>query len=119
VKIGTHFRNQCLGGFDLLVNAAKDANGTYKHTITSRVIQFIDCGFSLTLPNGYRLVIEGLSDHLAKGLVIHPAFSGEGKQRIALFAHNLGKEIIVLNHGDSIGRMYLTSLYKAKIKGCK
>jgi dUTPase len=104
-------------GFDLLVNAAKDANGAYKHTITSRVIQHIDCGFSLTVPRGYRLVIEGLPDHLSKGLVIHPAFSGgEGKQRISLFAHNLGKEIIVLNQGDAIGRMYLTSLYKVKIK---
>jgi dUTPase len=104
------------GGFDLFANASIDVHGVARHTITSRVIQQIDCGVNIGIPKGYRLVLEPQPEHISKGLIIQSAIAGEGKQRIVLFAHNLGKEILVFNKGDKIARMYLTNNYTAKLK---
>jgi dUTPase len=104
------------GGFDLLANAALDVNGQAKHTITSRVIQKIDCGFSIIVPKGYRVSIEPQPEYIVKGLIMQSSVSGGEKQRVELYAHNLGKEILVLHKGAKIARMYLTSNYTAKIK---
>jgi dUTPase len=103
------------GGFDLYANATVDVHGVPRHTITSRVIQQIDCGFAVVIPKGYRLTIEPQPEYISKGLIIQSAVTGEGKQRVAVYAHNLGKEILVINKGEKIARMYLTSSYTAKV----
>lgn len=103
------------GGFDLFANASVDVHGVARHTITSRVIQKIDCGFSVVVPKGYRLVIEPQPEYIAKGLIIQSVVTGGEKQPVVVYAHNLGKEILVLNKGDRIARMYLTSSYTAKV----
>lgn len=102
-------------GFDLFVNASNDVHGVARHTITSRTIQKIDCGFSVIIPKGYRLTIEAQPNYISKGLVIQSAVTGEDKQRVVIYAHNLGKEILVLNKGECFARMYLTNSYAAKV----
>lgn len=104
-----------LDGFDIFANPSIDVNGIARHTITSRVIQQIDCGFSIIVPKEYRLVFEPQPEYTSKGLIIQSALTGGEKQRVVVFAHNLGKEILVLNKGDKIARMYLTSNYNAKL----
>lgn len=103
------------GGFDLFANASVDVHGVARHTITSRVTQQIDCGFSVVVPKGYRITVEPQPEYISKGLIIQSAVTGEDKQRVVVYAHNLGKEILVLNKGDKIARMYLTSSYTAKV----
>ena len=103
------------GGFDLVANSSNDVNNMKRHTITSRVIQKIDCGFSISMPKGYHLVIEGLEDHMSRGLVVFSGFSGVDNQRVCVYAHNLGKEIMIVNSGDKIARMYILASYNAKL----
>ena len=103
------------GGFDLFANVSVDVNGVARQTITSRVIQQIDCGLSIIVPKGYRLIIEPQPEHINKGLIVQSAIVGDGKQRVVIFAHNLGKEILVFNKCDKIARMYLTNVYTAKM----
>lgn len=101
------------GSFDLVANCGADVHGVKRNTITSRVIQKIDCGFSIDLPRGYYLIIESLPEHTAKGLIVQSAIS---EQRVGVWAHNLGKEIIVINNGEKIAKMHVLCSYNAKLK---
>jgi dUTPase len=104
------------GGFDLFANPPKDVHGVERHMITSRVIQQIDCGISVVIPENCRLILEPQPEHISKGLIIQSGIVGEGKQRVVFFAHNLGKEILVFNKGDKIARLYLTNNYKVSLR---
>ena len=98
---------------ELFVNAKSDANGLRRHMLTSRTVCKVDCGFSFIIPEGYHFIVEGMPEHLAKGLIVHQSFTNG---RAEVYVNNLGKEIVVLDHGQKIADLYIIECCEIKRK---
>ena len=79
--------------------------------IPHRSIIEIDCGFSIEIQSGYRLVVKLNNFLTLKGLIIpnSPHVVTEG--RVKIIVCNIGREIIPINHGDSIGVITAEPIY--------
>lgn len=76
-----------------------------------RAIVSIDCGFSIDIRAGYKIVVT-ISDYLArKGLIIPntPCYKMGG--RVSVILTNIGREIVVISHGDSIANITIEPIY--------
>jgi dUTPase len=70
----------------------------------------VDCGFTMTLPAGYRASITATADMAMKGLVVsNPASFVDG--RVSVLVANVGKEIIPLQHGQKFAEMFVEPAY--------
>ncbi|MEI8270378.1 MAG: dUTP diphosphatase [bacterium] len=84
-----------------------------KVTILSNRIVTIDLGFKMALPPGWQAEIKprsGLSQrgvHIALGTI-----DEDYRGRMRAVVMNLGKEIIVINHGERIAQLSLKPVFK-------
>jgi dUTPase len=84
-------------------------------TLPHRATVTIDCGVSIELPTAYRAVVKPLPFLANKGLIANEGLHIIDKTnhgRIQVTVTNVGKEIIVVNHGDQIAQMYIEPVYR-------
>ncbi len=105
---------------DLKANIEEDVAGNRKVTLTSRTMAIIDCGFTMELPWGWEANISARSGWASRGLIvtnapglIDPDFRG----RVKVLVANIGKEILVINHGDRIAQIKPVPVYKFRWRG--
>jgi hypothetical protein len=85
---------------------------TQSQSLTFRSSVVIDCGFSLELPASYRVRVNYLPELLMRG-----GYSAACEQhtsgmfRMKVWLHNLGREILVIKHGDPIAIMTVEPTY--------
>lgn len=84
-----------------------------KVTILSNRIVTIDLGFSMALPRGWEAQIRPRSGLSQRGVHVSlGTIDGDYRGRMKAVVMNLGKEIIVLNHGERIAQLSLKPVYK-------
>jgi len=99
----------------LVANLAPDHAGEKRVTLPHRATVEVDCGVSIELPASFRVVVRALPALANKGLTINesPHIIDKSNQgRIRPMVTNVGKEIIVINHGDPIAEMYIEPVYQ-------
>lgn len=70
----------------------------------------IDCGFSITIPPGYRAVVNSIPSMASRGLVVtNTPNITEG--RVKVYLTNVGKEIVKISHTDQFAYMTLYPVY--------
>jgi dUTPase len=70
----------------------------------------IDCGFSVTIPPGYRAVVNSIPSMASRGLVVtNTPDITEG--RVKVYLTNVGKEIVKISHADKFAHMTLYPVY--------
>lgn len=73
----------------------------------------VDCGFSIDLPPGYKAVLKALPEFANRGLIVNEGGSViDGESRVTVTVTNVGKEIIVLEHGKPVAQMYIEPVYR-------
>lgn len=101
----------------LIANIEPDHAGMKRATLSHRTTVVIDCGLSMELSANYRAVIRAIPALANKGLTINesPCIVDQSNHgRICVTVTNVGKEIIVINHGDPIAEMYVEPVYEFK-----
>jgi len=79
-------------------------------TMAYRTTIEIDCGFSVTIPAGYRAVVNSIPSMASKGIVAtNTPNITEG--RVKVYLTNVGKEIAKISHGDIFANMTLYPVY--------
>lgn len=84
-------------------------------TLSHRSHATIDCGFSVKIPEGYRLILElspSIKEHgldVYKNVII-------GEDRASISVRNVGREIAVINHRDRIAQLKVEPIYPLKLK---
>jgi len=88
--------------------------GQKQVTLPHRSGAVIDAGFSMELPKGYRATITARSGLASKGLMVCNApgiIDSDYRGRVKVSVINVGKEIIVIKHGDRIAQMAIEPVY--------
>jgi dUTPase len=96
---------------DLFANPPADVNGQKVFRLPYRSSVLVDCGFEVELPNGYKATITAHPDFAARGLIVPESPRIIKKGRVQVPVINVGKEIIVIQEGDSFARMSLEPVY--------
>jgi len=99
---------------DLAACLPPDHTGQKQLTLPHRSGAVIDAGFSMELPKGYRASITARSGLASKGLMIANApgiIDSDYRGRVRVSVINVGKEIIVIKHGDRIAQMAIEPVY--------
>lgn len=79
-----------------------------------RSIEIIDCGFSMELPEGYKSLIGIRSGLASRGMVVVNApgvIDSDYRGRIKVIAANIGKEVLVVKHGERFAQMRVEPVY--------
>lgn len=102
---------------DLVANIQPQAemNGQCRINITSRNIALIDCGFSMSIPKGYKAEIMLRSGHAKKGYVILNSpgqLDSDYRGRVKVLLGNVGKEILTLDHKERFAQMCIVPVYR-------
>jgi len=71
----------------------------------------VNCGFSMEIPAGYRAVISPTSAMAARGLMVVPTIF---EDKVEVYVTNVGREIVVLNHGDAFAELAIEPVYQIK-----
>ena len=86
-------------------------------SIPSRTQVMIDCGFSVEIPDGWQGVISLRSSLAMHGLVIPNApciLDSDFRGQVKVLVSNIGKNIVVINHGDRFAQMQPMPVTKFK-----
>jgi dUTP pyrophosphatase len=100
---------------DLVANIPLDENGLRQVTLTHRSTERIDCGFSMEIKPGYKACIVARSGLASKGLIVSNSVGTvdyDFRGRVQTLVTNVGKEIIVIKHGDRIAQFYIEPVYQ-------
>lgn len=78
--------------------------------LNHRVTEILDCGISLKIPEGFRLVFSTKNSWASRGLFVSKCYlDGD---RVKLIITNIGQETpLVLNHKDVIAQISLEPVY--------
>ena len=99
----------------LMANVPPDHSGAKRVTMPHRATVQIDCGVSIELASGYRAVVKVVPKLANRGLTINESprvIDASNHGRIEVTVTNVGKEIIVIEHGDPIAEMYVEPVYQ-------
>ena len=97
---------------ELIANLEEDHAGSKRVALPHRATVVIDCGFSMQLPAGYKACISARSILANKGLIVTNApgqIDSDG--RVKVVVTNVGKEIVVIEHGDRFAQMWVEPVY--------
>jgi len=97
---------------ELRANLPQDDSGSRKIVLPYRTVCIIDCGFFLTIPDGYKLDIRmsDESSRVQKGMIVSGYYLEKGRLKVVVM--NCGKELIVINHEDVFATMSIDPIYK-------
>lgn len=101
----------------LMANIEPDHAGLRRATLSHRTTATIDCGLSMELSANYRAVVKAIPDLANRGLTINESpyvIDRSNHGRVCVTVTNVGKEIIVINHGDPVAEMYVEPVYEFK-----
>jgi len=88
-------------GFDLKVDVGNSA----EPSIPPRMAFVLDLGWSALLPPGFRLEVQVDPAWAERGLLLQSATYPNGRlQRMAVYAYNVGKQILAFKHGEGIAK---------------
>lgn len=89
--------------------------GNRQIAMVHRNCSTVDCGFSVKVPEGYKLILD-LADELKDhGLEVYKnVITGENRATLSL--RNLGREIAVVNHRDRVATMRIEPIYPLTFK---
>jgi dUTP pyrophosphatase len=99
---------------DLVANLKFDDPNKKLIQLPYRCTTVVDCGFSMEIPFGYKATISARSGLASKGLTVANApgqVDSDYRGRVKVILVNVGKEIIVINHGDRIAQMAIEPVY--------
>ncbi len=95
---------------DLVANVPPDFTQQRRVTLHPRQSAMIDCGVTISLPNGWKAIVSPL-DHLAsKGLVVSQNVI-VNERRVSFRVRNIAKETVVVEHGEKVGTMHVEPVY--------
>jgi dUTPase len=100
---------------NLVANLTADHAGIRRVTLPHRATVTIDCGVSIELPTAYRAVVKPTPSLANRGLIVNEGLhiiDKANQGRIQVTVTNVGKEIVVVNHGDQIAQMYIEPVYR-------
>lgn len=76
-----------------------------KITIGHRNTAIIDCGLTVSIPSGYRLLAHPTPNNAQRGLLITHVDNVDNRMRVIVT--NVGKEIITLEHGEKFAIIHV------------
>jgi len=100
---------------DLVANMAPNVHGNNEVALPHRATVVIDCGFSMAIPKGYVGMMSVNSKYGNRGLIVTDApktIDSDYRGRIQAIVTNVGKEIIVIKHGDKFAQMRIQPVYR-------
>lgn len=97
---------------ELRANIPLDTNTNQRKILMPhRATLMVDCGVNIKVPSGYKAVITSVEEQASKGLIITNAPIVVEDGRISVMVSNIGKQIIAIEHGNVIAKMYLEPIY--------
>ncbi len=99
---------------DLVANIPPDAVGNRLIRLLPGHIETIDCGFSMALEPGWEAQIRCRSGLAQRGVQVTNGvgtIDDDYRGRVGVILNNVGKEIVVIKHGDRIAQMALKPVY--------
>ena len=99
---------------DLIANLEEDHAGLKRVALSHRATVVIDCGFSMQLPVGYKACISARSSLANKGLIVTNGpgqIDSDYRGKVKVVVTNVGKEIVVIEHGDRFAQMWVEPVY--------
>lgn len=99
---------------DLVANIQEDDAGKREIALNHRATVVVDCGFSMELPPGFKALISARSGFASKGLIVTNGpgvIDSDYRGRVKVILTNVGKEIIVVKHGDRIAQMSIERMF--------
>lgn len=96
-------------------NVPINVTGTRSIPLSYRNCCHVDCGFSVKVPDGFRLVVELLPEFKDRGIDAYGNLI-IGESRVSVMLRNLGKEIVTINHGVRFAHLRIEPNYLLKIK---
>ncbi len=94
---------------DLRVIVPMDAAGKREINLPYRNFVTLDCGFNLEVPENFKVEISATHNLANRGLVVTNATN---MSRVKVAIGNIGKEIIKIEHGDIIAKIYPVPVYE-------
>jgi len=106
-------------GFDLKFSADSP-----EPAIPPRMAFHLDCGFSVEMPKGMRMMVQTTKDWAEKGLVLtmdtyDEHINNPSRQRATVMAYNVGKQILAFEHGQVIGKVWFVKSDQVALVSCK
>jgi len=100
------YENEGSACASLVANIPVDVAGNRRISLTSRSQVKVDCGISIDLPEGWQAKITPAIKFSERGMVIKnsPAVV-DHRNKVEVLLGNVGKEIIVINHGDKFAQV--------------
>lgn len=99
----------------VVANVPFSIAGTRQVALSHRNSVLVDCGFSVKVPEGYKLVVELSSSFKDHGLEIYNS-TIVGDNRVSFNVRNLGREIAVINHRDRVAILRIEPIYPLAFK---
>jgi len=99
---------------DLVANIEEDVAGNKRLALSHRSTVVVDCGFSMELPAGYKSVISVRSSMAKHGLIVTNGpgiIDSDYRGRVQVIVTNVGKEIVVIEHGDRFAQMSVEPVF--------
>ena len=103
-------------GFDL-----KFSSDSSEQAIPPRMAFPLDCGFSVEMPKGMRMVAQTTEDWAMRGLVLTMNTYDEdiSRRRATVMAYNVGKQILAFRNGQVIGKVWFVKSDQVALVSCK
>jgi len=83
--------------------------------LNHRTVQILDCGFSIKLPEGFRVRAEAKRVWANRGLLVSHSFIED--DRLKLIIINIGQETpLVISHKENIAQIWIEPVYYFEFK---
>jgi dUTPase len=88
----------------IVARIAPDGNGFRFRSLTSRTHTVVDTGMNISVPKGWKMGVEPLTEWSLRGMILTDVTGEDG--RVKVVVSNLGKEIFCVKDGETIGRLW-------------
>lgn len=99
---------------DLVANIPPDGNGRPEIKLLPGRQAMVDCGFSMALEPGWEAQIRCRSGMANSGIQLTNGvgtLDDDFRGRVCVLLNNVGKDIVVIKHGDRVAQMALKPVY--------
>lgn len=99
----------------VFANIPLGVSGNRQYSLSNRNSCTIDCGMTLKIPKGYRIIIDLIQNLKDRGLVIYNN-TIIGDNRLCFGVRNVGREIVVIDHLVAVASIKIEPIYPLKFK---